>query len=117
MTESEWRGRKQRVDTRLPSLNPISDDLEAALEQFAPIAEDHLAHGHMYLRFDPETQKPAVTLLKAKDVDTGSLPSSKHVEFEELVTALGTLTELIENFQQLAGFKPAGIATTEEESP
>ena len=80
------------------------------LERLEPIRElrNHLAHGHMYLRFDPETLKPRVTLFKAKDLDTGLLPESKHVEFHELLTALATLTGLIEEFQRLAGFKATG---------
>jgi hypothetical protein len=55
----------------------------------------------MYVRLDPATQKPIVTVFKAKDVDTGLLPDSKHVEFAELVSALTTLTGLIEEFRSL----------------
>ena len=55
-----------------------------------------------------ETQKPTVTVFKAKDLDTGLSPESKHVEFAELQAALGTLNALIEEFQRLAGFKTAG---------
>jgi hypothetical protein len=64
------------------------------VERLDPIRElrNHIAHGHMYVRFDSETQKPTVTLFKAKDVDTGLLPDSKHVEFAELQSALTTLT-------------------------
>jgi len=59
----------------------------------------------MYSRMDPETKKPTVTVLKAKDLDTGLLPDTKHVEFEELRAALATLGGLIKDFQELAGFK------------
>ena len=61
----------------------------------------------MYVRRDPETQEATVTVFKAKDLDAGLLPDSKHVGFAELESALVTLTELIEEFQSLAGFKTA----------
>ena len=82
------------------------------LERLEPIRElrNHIAHGHMYFRLDAETLMPTVTLFKAKDLDTGFLPDSNHVEFDELLAALKTLTELIEEFQRLAGFKTAGTA-------
>jgi hypothetical protein len=47
-------------------------------------------------------------VFKAKDVDTGLSPDSKHLEFAELQSALATLTELIEKFWHLAGFKTVG---------
>ena len=61
----------------------------------------------MYVRLDSETLKPTVTVFQAKDVDTGWMPDSKHVEFAELLAGLKTLNELIELFQQLAGFNEA----------
>lgn len=74
-----------------------------------PIRElrNHIAHGHMYFRFDEETRQPTVTVFRAKDVDTGWTPDAKHVEFPELLTGLETLNELIEGFQRVAGFKPS----------
>lgn len=79
------------------------------LERLEPIRQlrNHIAHGHMYVRLDPETQKPTVTVFTAKDVDTGLLPDSKHVEFAELQSALTALPGLIEEFQHLAGFTTA----------
>ena len=78
-----------------------------------PIRElrNHIAHGHMYFRIDEETRQPTVTVFRAKDLDTGWTPDAKHVEFPELLAALKTLTELIESFQSLAGFKPSGFTT------
>jgi len=84
-------------------------------ERLEPIRQlrNHIAHGHMYASFDPETKKPRVTVLKAKDVDTGLDPDSEHVEFAELVTALTTLPSLIEEFTRLAGFgEPSPAAQT-----
>ena len=68
---------------------------------------NHLAHSHLYIRLEPVTPKPIVTAFQAKDVDTGWMPDSKHVEFAELLAGLKTLNELIELFQQLAGFNEA----------
>ena len=88
------------------------------LERLEPIRElrNHIAHGHLYFRPDAETQKPTITLFKAKDLDTGFLPGSKHVEFAELKAALRTLTELIEGFRRIAGFNTTGCATAESET-
>jgi hypothetical protein len=55
-------------------------------------------------------------VLKAKDLDTGFLPDTKHVEFAELVEALTTLDGLIGEFQQMAGFKPSGCAAIAEDA-
>jgi len=77
------------------------------VEAIGPIRDlrNRLAHGHLCTRYDVQTKKWSVTVFKAKDVDTGFLPTSKHVEFEDLVTALGRLTELIEELQRFVGFK------------
>jgi hypothetical protein len=82
-------------------------------ERLGPVRElrNHIAHGHMHGHFDAETKKFKVTLFKAKDLDTAHLPDSRHVEFAELEAALSTLSELIEEFQSLAGFKTDGCAT------
>lgn len=80
----------------------------ALVEAIGPIRDlrNRLAHGHLYSRYDVQTQKWSVTVFQAKDVDTGFLPGSKHVEFGDLVTALKRLTELIEELQRFVGFKP-----------
>jgi hypothetical protein len=59
----------------------------------------------MYCRYDFESQKVTVTVLKAADLDTGFLPDAKHVEFDDLVKGLNSLGELIGRFQELAGFQ------------
>jgi len=76
---------------------------------------NHIAHGHMYLRIDPETQKPTVTLLKAKDVDTGYLLGVNHVQFAELQSSLEALPEMIEEFGRLAGFGSDDRSPAEED--
>lgn len=59
----------------------------------------------MYTRLDPTTCAPTVTVFRAKDVDTGWSPDSRHVEFAELQAGLKTLSDLIEELQTMAGFK------------
>ena len=78
------------------------------LKRLKPIRDlrNHIAHGHMFVSLGPATQKPTVTLVKAKDLDTWSSSDSKRVEFAELEKALSTLTGLVEEFKRLAGFKP-----------
>jgi hypothetical protein len=71
-----------------------------------PIRElrNQIAHGHMCFHFDPNTKQGMPTIMVGKDLDTGSTPDSKHIHFEDLLSALKTLTCLIEQFQQFAGF-------------
>jgi hypothetical protein len=110
----EWhfKDRVKRIAQHLKDEKYPADQQTAftrLVDRLKPVRElrNHIAHGHMYVRLDPETQKPTVTVFKAKDVDTGLLPGSKHVEFAELQSALATLAGLIEKFQRLAGFTPA----------
>ena len=94
MQEAKFPAEQQKNFTQLVTrLDPIRE------------IRNHIAHGHMYFRIDEPTEKPTVTLFKAKDLDTGFLPGAKHLEFSELLTALQTLNELIKEFQLLAGFK------------
>ncbi|MEY4918395.1 MAG: hypothetical protein RL616_2308 [Verrucomicrobiota bacterium] len=108
----EWhfKDRVTRMGEQLKAANYPADQqatFARLVERLNPIRElrNHIAHGHFYLRFDPETQKPIVSVFKAKDLDTGFLPDSKHLEFTELQAALSTLTELTEGFKRFAGFE------------
>lgn len=94
----------------------LKDEKRPAAEQtaFAALVErvepmrnlrNHIAHGHMYVRIDVATMKPSVTLFKAKDLDTGFLPNSRHLEFAELEAALTTMSQLLQEFERLAGFE------------
>ena len=65
---------------------------------------NHIAHGHLHLQLDPKTGNPTITIFKAKDLDAEQSPESKHLEFHQLRSALTTLSELIEELQNVAGF-------------
>ncbi|HWV98764.1 MAG TPA: hypothetical protein VNZ64_03625 [Candidatus Acidoferrum sp.] len=77
---------------------------------------NHIAHGHLYLRIDPKTQTPALTLFQAKDLDKSLTPDSNHVAFDELLTASETLTRLNEQLQQLCGLNVAACFSGIEEA-
>ena len=85
----------------------VQDCFARLVERLDPIRElrNHIAHGHLYVRIDEETQRSVVTIFRAKDLDTGLLPESKHVSLAELLAALTTLDELIREFEHLAGFQ------------
>jgi hypothetical protein len=113
----EWhlKNRLDRIAQHLQEKTfPAEQQKEFAqlVTRLEPIRElrNHIAHGHMYCRIDEVTKQLAVTLFKAKDVDTGFEPGAKHVEFPELLTALSTLRELTEGFERLAGFIEEGHA-------
>jgi len=113
-TVKEWhfKDRVNRIAQYLKDEKyPAGQQTEFArlIERLEPIRElrNHIAHGHMYCRVDTVSRKQTVTVFKAKDLDTGFLPDSKHVEFPELLAALGALNGLIEEFDRLAGSKEA----------
>ena len=62
-----------------------------------------------------ETQEPTVTVFRAKDLDSGFLPDSTHVEFPELLAALSPLNELLKDLDRIAGFKTAGVTAIEHD--
>lgn len=104
------KNRISRIQKHLEESKRPAEQLAAfanLVERFEPIRKlrNHIAHGHMYCRYDSESQQIKVTVFKAADLDTGFLPNSKHVEFEELVKELNSLNELIDGFQELAGSK------------
>jgi hypothetical protein len=88
------------------------------VERLEPLRElrNHMAHGHMNVRFDPGTKKATVTLLKAKDVDNADMPATRHLEFAELEAALGTIAQVNQEFERLAGFKPDESGSIAEDS-
>ncbi len=101
-----FKDRLSRIAKYLKDADCPQDDQEAFTEWLMclePVREvrNHLAHGHMYMRTDVKNQRPVVTVLKAKDLDTGLLPNSKHIQFSELLSALTSLTSLIEGFLRL----------------
>jgi len=111
--KQHFKDRINRIQKHLEESKRPAEELAAfanMVERLEPIRvlRNHIAHGHMYCRFDLESKKFAVTVLKAAHVDTGFLPESKHVEFKELVNGLTTLSELVGKFQELAGFDVRG---------
>lgn len=109
----EWH-LKDRLDEiaeylKNENYSPVEQaSFEALVGRVAPMRElrNHIAHGQMNVRFAPDTMKPSVTLLKAKDVDNAGMPATRHLEFAELEAALETIAQLNQEFERLAGFKP-----------
>ena len=62
-----------------------------------------------------ETQEQTGTVFWAKDLDSGFLPDSTHVELPELLAALSPLNELLKDLDRIAGFKTAGVTVIEHD--
>jgi hypothetical protein len=73
---------------------------------------NHIAHGILRVSLAPDGKTLVQTLSMPRDLDGSNSSAARHLEFAELEDALGTLTELIEQFQHLAGFKAATDSTT-----
>lgn len=76
------------------------------IRRLEPMRElrNHLAHGHLYGRVNEETAEVTMGVLKARDLDSGYLEGTRHVEFPELLAALGTISSLLKEMENLAGF-------------
>jgi len=77
------------------------------LAQLGPIRDlrNHIAHGYMIIRLNPETQTPEILISRPKDLDQEYSTGAKHVTFNELRASLTELTRLIEKFKAIVGFK------------
>ena len=69
-----------------------------------PIRElrNHIAHGHMLIRWQEDAMTWKVSLTLPKDLDAPEAPETRHLEFAELTKALIELTGLIEEFNELS---------------
>ncbi len=79
---------------------------EDLVRRLAPMRElrNHLAHGHLHGRLNVETEELRMSVFKASDLDTEDLEDARHVEFPELLAALGTISGLLKELEKLAGF-------------
>jgi hypothetical protein len=88
----------------------IKEEFAHLLIRLNPIRDlrNHIAHGYMLARLDPDTNTLVTSVSLPKDLDQEYSQGTRHVTFNELHTNLTDLTELIEVFKKLAGFKPRG---------
>jgi hypothetical protein len=77
-------------------------------DQLAPYRDirNQLAHGHLMVRVDPSSGQLKVSIMNVVDLDAAHEPDTIHVEYSDLMNALPILTGLIEQFSDLASFKP-----------
>jgi hypothetical protein len=83
------------------------EEFEHLLTRLDPIRElrNHIAHGHILLRGNVETEMPEISLSLPKDMDQEYSPESRHLTFDELRASLNELTEVIEAFKGIVGFR------------
>lgn len=62
---------------------------------------NHIAHGHLLVRFTGVERTPVLTLSLPKDLDATGAAETRHLKFEELNRAQTELADLIEEFQKL----------------
>ena len=86
----------------------MRDEFTILVLRLKPIREfrNHIAHGHLLARWVVETETLEISVSLPQDVDRAYLPDTVHVAFEELFSNNNQLTELIEAFKGIAGFKP-----------
>ena len=88
-----------------------SGETRQAFEMFFrrldPIRElrNHIAHGHLLTRLSEDGTSLILTLSLPKNLDAVDNPETRHLSFGELTKALSTLTDLIEEFGRLSGFR------------
>lgn len=92
--------------------NDCSAETKKAFEMFFrsldPIRElrNHIAHGHLLTRMSEDGNSLILTLSLPKNLDAVDNPETRHLSFGELTKALSALTDLIEEFGKLSGFRP-----------
>jgi len=86
-----------------------SQEFDRLRKRLDPVRElrNHIAHGHFLIRQNEETKTWEMSISLPRDLDQEYLSETRHVSFDELRTSLNELTDLIEAFTRLAGFKPA----------
>jgi hypothetical protein len=79
------------------------DSFKNFFNRLEPVRDlrNHIAHGHMLTRLNPDTKDFTMTLSLPKNLDAPYSPESRHLEYPELGSKLGELTALIEEFQKL----------------
>jgi hypothetical protein len=84
------------------------EEFSKLLARLDPVRDlrNHIAHGYMLARLDIETDTLLISVSLPKDIDQEYLEETRHVTFDELRANLNELTELIEAFKGIAGFKP-----------
>jgi len=106
--QKHFQDRVARVKLLIES-DQYSEEQKAAFGKFLdrvdPIRtlRNHIAHGHILMRAAVDGKSPTLTLSLPKHLDTNYAPETRHVEFQELTTALDKLTALIEEFPKLTG--------------
>ena len=103
-----FQNRIARVQTHVQD-GPYSSEQKDAFARFfarlEPIRKlrNHIAHGHLLFRAAEVGKTPVLTLALPKNLDANYDTETRHLEFTELTSALGELTALIKEFQDLSG--------------
>ncbi|MGV3533970.1 MAG: hypothetical protein ACO1QR_16495 [Chthoniobacteraceae bacterium] len=81
----------------------ISDLFHSLATRLESVRElrNHIAHGHLLVRFTEVGKTPVLTLSLLKGLDATDASEWRHLEFEELTKAQAELADLIEEFQKL----------------
>lgn len=108
----EWhlKDRLSRIAQYLKDVDCLAktrEEFESVLVQLDPIRNlrNHIAHGHMTIMVNLETQIPEILISRPKDLDQEYSPEARHVTFGEMRQSLADLTKLIERFKAIVGFK------------
>lgn len=101
------RDRVERIKQHVQQTNYAPDKRRAIEEffvRFEPFRElrNHIAHGLLRIGLGQDQKTWILTLSLPKDLDGTNSPTARHLEYVELEKALSGLTELTEEFRQLA---------------
>jgi hypothetical protein len=63
---------------------------------------NHIAHGHLFVRWLELGKEPVLTLSLPKDLNATDAPETRNLSFDELCQASEELTALMDEFQHLS---------------
>jgi hypothetical protein len=111
LRDSHFKDRLEKIALHFPS-QKVSPENSAALKQLIahldPIRDlrNRIAHGYTFLKRDPATGFK-ILLFQVNDLDAEHHPDTQALQLDDLLKAANQLTDLIEEFRRLTGWKTA----------
>lgn len=98
---------KEEFATSKQSSPEASESIESIRKMLKPVREmrNHIAHGHLLVRIDPESGKPRLSLSNPRELETMYLEGSTHVSHMDVYKVIEELRHVIVQVEPLFGYK------------
>ena len=108
LRDRHFHDRIQRIKQHVTQANYLPEKHQAMAQFFDRLEptrhlRNHIAHGLLRIGLAEDQKTWLMTLSLPRDLDGSGSPQALHLTYQELLTAGKTLTDLIEEFQNLFG--------------